>query len=777
MNVRRWTGTTCLLLLAWFLVVGMNSPALAQGEQATPVAPQLSAQAVSMTSITAHTTTPVVHPGGGAKYTAELVATGSPGDSVYVTSLFNPDFGVNEFAVGGTTYGDSLRNTALFSSTQITFEVVVGSQGNASFRYEAPGTILSSLDPGDVVINTVCASPDPLFPDGSTICDSVTITVADDLSAQPVAFDALAGGSATIDASSVVTGGAQVDPDGNGTVDPYTYATGMAPTSGQVTWNGTSFTYSNTSGAAGADSFTVTVTDGGLNSSGQAAGQQATINVTVNVIGLLTVTNDFLTVDSGGQQTFDLSNLVTSGGKAPFQFSIQANGVKGSASINGTTLTYQADADTFGPDTVDILIEDSMSPIAQSQVGTLNVTITPPTLTVTNETLTVDSGSSASIDLAPLVTSAGIAPNSFSIYGYPSQGSANLSGSTLNYQADANTFGADSVTVTVSDSVTPTAQTATITIAISITPPPLTVHDGALIVDAGGSNSIDLATLVSSSGITPLTYIVHPGTKGTPELNGSVMTYIAGTNSFGIDVLMVEVQDSLGPDARTASFAVNVTIVPPVMRIDSSVLTFDVVEGQSITGNLSDGVFGGVTPYTFTLVAGPTQGTLDLDPSGAFTYTAHPGATGTDSFIFTVRDATEPQALSSAAELTGVATLNIIATAEPPTPTATATATPAALATKPGQTPTEIPGPTATPESGNAVPTAIATREIPPARATATATSTVAGSAGNGGVTSLPSTGAAAATGQSHNLLLLGVLASLVLLLAGGVATVKQRRW
>jgi hypothetical protein len=628
---------------------------------------------------------------------------------------------------------------------------------------------VNTLSPGDVIRNTVCASPDPLFPEGSTICDSVDITVASDLSAQPLAFDVLAGGSVTVDASSDVSGGAQKDTDGNGTVDPYTYATGAGPANGTVSWTGTSFNYTNTSNVSGTDSFTITVTDGGLNATGQAAGQQATTNVTVNVIGVLAVANGTLTVDSGGQQTFDLEDLVTSGGKTPLQYSIESNGGKGTAGIGGSTLTYDANANSFGTDTVEILIEDSMAPTAQRQVATLNVTINPPALTAINATLAVNAGESASLDLSTLVTSTGIPPLAYRIDTDGDQGVSSLSGSTLTYSANADSFGTDDVLVLITDSLTPSEQVKLVVITMTVTPPALTLTDGTLIVDAGDSGSLDLSSLVTSPGITPLTYIVHDGTKGTATLTGTVMTYTAGTNSFGVDPVQVEVSDSVTPDAQTATLTVNVTIVPPEMSIDSTVLTFDVVEGQSVQGNLPLGVFGGVTPYTFTLVTGPAKGTLDLDPSGAFTYSANPGASGTDSFTFTVQDATEPKEASSAAVLTGEATFAIVAAAEPPTATATAT--------MPGQIPTVVASPTATSESVNAVPTATATtvREIPPARSTSTATSIPEGNA-SGGVTTLPSTGVVAGTGQSQHLLLLGLLAMVALLLTGAVLTARTRR-
>jgi hypothetical protein len=200
------------------------------------------------------------------------------------------------------------------------------------------------------------------------------------------------------------------------------------------------------------------------------------------------------------------------------------------------------------------------------------------------------------------------------------------------------------------------------------------------------------------------------------------------------------------PSATFIVLAQPLTIDPITLNVDS---------GQSVSGNLGEYVHGGVPPYTFTELSGPTLGTLTLGTDGTFTYQANPGASGADTFTFTVTDS-QIEAPGAAATTTG--TVSIVIAAPPASPTPTATL-------EPGVTPTVTPSPTN--DSGVVGP---GDPETPGATAE-DARSTEPSDRDGGTVTTLPGTG----TGTDRSsMTLFALLLAATVLLAG--ATVAGRR-
>jgi N-acetylneuraminic acid mutarotase len=89
--------------------------------------------------------------------------------------------------------------------------------------------------------------------------------------------------------------------------------------------------------------------------------------------------------------------------------------------------------------------------------------------------------------------------------------------------------------------------------------------------------------------------------------------------------------------------------IPPVARsdaYDTEMATPLVVEAPGVLANDGD---GNGDPLTATLVEGPPNGTVDLDPDGSFTYTPAPGFAGFDRFTY---QASDGEALSNVATVT-----------------------------------------------------------------------------------------------------------------------------
>ncbi|HYG56604.1 MAG TPA: cadherin-like domain-containing protein, partial [Symbiobacteriaceae bacterium] len=93
-------------------------------------------------------------------------------------------------------------------------------------------------------------------------------------------------------------------------------------------------------------------------------------------------------------------------------------------------------------------------------------------------------------------------------------------------------------------------------------------------------------------------------------------------------------QDSQVVDSASSTVAVIVTNAPPVATDD----TRRVNENRTLTvaaaGVLANDTDPDGDPLTATLVTGPANGTLTLNPDGSFTYTPGPNANGEDSFTY-----------------------------------------------------------------------------------------------------------------------------------------------
>jgi VCBS repeat-containing protein len=246
--------------------------------------------------------------------------------------------------------------------------------------------------------------------------------------------------------------------------------------------------------------------------------------------------------------------------------------------------------------------------------------------------------------------------------------------------------------------------------------------------------------------------ISAPATRGSVDLDQATgeFTYTAGTNQTGTDVFTITIVDS-GTPQQDATATVTVTIGAPGALVAES-LTLSVTPGETVLSDLRSAVSGGFPPYTFAGATPSQQGSVTIDPDGAFSYTADSTASGTDSFTYTVTDS-ETMGVSAATTVEG--TVFIAFQAEEPSPTPTATSSP-------------VPSPTPSPTmpGSDMTPTAISTRgpaTVPgtmPVHDYPTSAVPIDPTLANGGgVSQLPATGQGTRTGTMP--------VWLVLLLAG----------
>ncbi|MEX7471267.1 Ig-like domain-containing protein, partial [Mycobacterium adipatum] len=487
--------------------------------------------------------------------------------------------------------------------------------GSDSFTYTATdGTATSSVATVSITVNPVNDAP---------------VTVDDSVSTN----------EDTVLTGNVLTN----DSDTDG--DTLTATLVDGPANGTLTLNPDgSFTYTPDTDFNGADSFTYTASDGTSTSS------VATVSITVNPVNdtPVTVADSFTTDEDTALTGNVLSNDSDSDGDT-----LTATLVDGPA--NGTltlnpdgSFTYTPDTDFNGTDSFTYTATDGT---ATSSVATVSITINPvnDTPATVNDTLSTNEDTVLTGNVLSNDSDVDGDTLTATLVDGPTNGTLTLNpDGSFTYTPDTDFNGADSFTYTAGDGTT-TSSVATVSITVN------PVNDAPVAV--GDAVSTDEDTILTGNVLTNDTdndadtltaTLVDGPTRGTLTLNpdGS-FTYTPDTNFNGTDSFTY----TAGDGTATSSIATVSITVDPIN--DTPVAVGDTVstdEDTVLTGNvLSNDTDNDADTLTATLVDGPTNGTLTLNPDGSFTYTPDTNFNGADSFTYTATDGT---ATSSVATVT-----------------------------------------------------------------------------------------------------------------------------
>ena len=401
----------------------------------------------------------------GIIYTGQLLASDPDGDSV-IYSL------VGEGPVHGTV--------SIESNGSYTYEPESGYHGTDSFIFTARDSQGATSAPATV---------------------SLTINA---VNSPPSAF----GDSASFDEDTSYTGSfLAADIEGN----PVTFAVETGPTNGTVVVNGDgTYTYTPDADYFGTDSFTFTATDseGGVSS-------PATIALTVN-----NTADDPIADDGLAMLNQDTTYNGTLSGSDPdgtaVTYAQYLGPMYGSVTINSDgTYSYTPMADYSGLDSFTFMVTDGDGAVSNVATVTLDINSVPTSYDA-SATLDEDTPYSGTLMASDVEGD----PMTFAVATGPAHGMVMVDPSTgeYTYTPDANYYGTDSFSFSVTDTLGATSNTATIDLTINEVPLAATSGDDVLIGDA-----TDDALVMAQSGTT-----VPSGTLG-------------GTDSFdggdGVDSL------------------------------------------------------------------------------------------------------------------------------------------------------------------------------------------------------------------------------------------------
>jgi len=394
-----------------------------------------------------------------------------------------------------------------------------------------------------------------------------------------------------------------------------------------------SYTYTPAANYFGSDSFTFSVSDGQLTSTG-----------TVTLV--ITAANDapIATAGSGGtNEDVELTGTVSGSDidSAALSFLLASGASHGTVVVasNGA-YTYMPNANYYGSDLFTFTANDgSLTSVA----ATVTITVTA----VNDAPVAV--GDFFSVNEDGSLTGAVLGNDSdldgpslaARFVSGPANGSLVLnSDGTFTYTPNANFFGTDAFTYVASDGfLDSVAATATITVT-SVNDAPTAVNDSAALNEDG---SVSIAVLANDSDVDNASGPANAGLSVTAvgsAANGLVtftptgVTYTPAANFFGTDSFTYTVTDPTGLTA-TATVSVSVAAVndAPVAQSGSRTTAEDTAFNGTVTSTDVDG-----PAATYTLVTAAQYGTVLLNLNGTYTYTPNANYNGSDSFSFQASD-------------------------------------------------------------------------------------------------------------------------------------------
>ncbi|WP_374343912.1 Ig-like domain-containing protein [Azonexus sp.] len=454
--------------------------------------------------------------------------------------------------------------------------------------------------------------------DAMTILDSTSVPLLD-------AVD----DTATVDEDSVLESTVATNDAAGEAPAGYTLVSG--PSHGTLTFHADgSYTYTPEANYHGPDSFSYTLTD----ADGQS--DTATVMLTVNPTSpLLGAVDDTATVDEDSVlESTVASNDAT--GEAPASYTLVSGPSHGSLTFHADgSYTYTPEADYHGPDSFSYTLTDADG---QSDTATVTLTVNPtsPLLDAVDDTATVDEDSVLESTVATN-DAAGEAPASYMLASGPSHGSLtfNADGS-YTYTPEADYHGPDSFSYTLTDA-DGQSDTATVTLTVNPTSPLLDAVDDTATVDEDGALTDSVAGN-DQAGEAPASYMLVSGpSHGTLTFHADgCYTYTPEADYHGPDSFSYTLTDA---DGQSDTATVTLTVNPTSPLLDAVDDTATVDEDGALTDSVAGNDQAGEAPAGYTLVSGPSHGSLTFNADGSYTYTPEADYHGPDSFSYTLTDA------------------------------------------------------------------------------------------------------------------------------------------
>ena len=514
-----------------------------------------------------------------------------------------------------TAVGITLVATDVDAGTTLTYSIVTaplhgtltGTAPNLTYtpalNYNGPDSFTFTASDGSLTSNTATVS--------------ITVTPVNDA---PVANDQ----SITInedETRSITLTGSDVDGDA------LTYSIVAGPSNGTLTGTAPNLSYTPNANYNGSDSFTFKVNDGTVDSN------VATITITINAINDAPVASG-QSVTTNEDTAVGITLVATDvDAGTTLTYSIVTAPLHGTLTGTAPNLTYTPALNYNGPDSFTFTASDGS---LTSNTATVSITVTP-----VNDTPVANSQSvSVNEDASVLITLTGSDidndPLTYIIVTPPTHGVLTGTGANITYTPTANYSGPDSFTFKVNDG---TADSSPATVTITVNPlndAPVALDKTVLYLQNVAVSFTIEAVDADPTDVLTFTVLTQPA-NGTLTGTAPNLTFTPALNFTGTTTFTFKVNDgTVDSNIATVTLRLDDGISYPPIAFDQ---TLSVNEDNNLNILLVASDANG-DPLTYTIVSGPTHGTITSGTGSSRIYTPALNYNGPDSFTFKANDGT-----------------------------------------------------------------------------------------------------------------------------------------
>ncbi|KWU60944.1 tandem-95 repeat protein [Priestia megaterium] len=396
------------------------------------------------------------------------------------------------------------------------------------------------------------------------------------------------------------------------------------------------FIYTPNNNFIGNDQFTILITDP------EGATALSTIFVTVLETNGTTTSQD-LQISTDEDTPVTNQVIATNVNGNPLVYTIENPPINGAVTIDSNTgiFTYTPNANFNGSDSFVVYVTDNLGGNATASVIVTVIPINDSPIVPNYQLTTNEDTPVTSIVIATDIDGNQLA---YSLQNAPVNGIVNVGlDGMYTYTPNVNFNGTDQFTVLVSDGQGGTAvSTITITV-LPVNDPPVGPVMVTLVTNEDTAVSSQITAFDPDGEV--LTYSLQdPPTNGVAVVNpDGTFTYTPNGNYNGPDTFTVLISDPSGAFIVTSVF---VTVTPvndvPVVPNYEFVINEDTSLSSQVAATDVDG-----NPLTYGLLTGPANGTVVVNPDGAYTYTPNENYNGVDSFSVVVSDGQGGTAVST----------------------------------------------------------------------------------------------------------------------------------
>ena len=314
----------------------------------------------------------------------------------------------------------------------------------------------------------------------------------------------------------------------------------------------------------------------------------------------------------------------------PLTYNVVSGPTNGSLGGTAPNLTYTPGANYNGLDSFTFVANDGTT---NSNTATVTITVNA----VNDPPVADDQAANTDEDTPLAITLTGSDVDgddlTYSVVLGPADGSLSGTAPNLTYTPNLGYNGVDSFTFKVNDGNVDSNIAAVLITVTEVNNPPI-ADDQAVIT--AEDTPVGITLTANDQDGESLTYSIVSGpANGTLSVTAPNLTYTPGANYNGADSFTFVANDGI-EDSNIATIDITVTAVndSPVANPQAVTTDEDIAAGINLTANDVD-----VEPLTYSVVAGPTNGTLNGIAPG-LTYTPNQDYNGSDTFTFKVNDGT-----------------------------------------------------------------------------------------------------------------------------------------